>query len=168
MSRKISELKPEEILALAIHLERANGRHLRLFADAFEGRDPEAAQKFRELAAEENRHEEWLLEKFKRRFTGPVPSVGEFDVEGVMEILQWEAQGENFYEDLKGSKIFQLALESENRARKFYQDAVPLTNDKSVSLLFRVLAAMEQDHVDWLVKKIKDANTNGAILGGKP
>ena len=163
MTRKIADLKPEEILALAIHLERANGRHLRLFADAFEERDPEAAQKFRELAAEENRHEEWLMEKFKRRFTGPVPPISEFDVEGVMEILQWEARGERFYEDLNGPKIFRMALESENRARQFYQEAVGLTEDKSVVILFRMLAAMERDHVEWLEKKIQNA-----VLGGKP
>jgi len=166
MSRKINELTPKEVLALAICVEQANGKRLRLFAEIFQAREPETARKFLELAEEEDRHEQWLTEKFKRRFGGSIPPISEFDVEGVVEAIEWDAPEKQIAEGLKDDLVFQLALDSENRARNFYQDAVGLVEDKSLALLFRMLAAMERDHVGWLEDKIEGEDKKKAA-GGK-
>jgi erythrin-vacuolar iron transport family protein len=155
MNRKIHDLSTKEVLALAIHVEQENGDRLRNFAKAFDGHDPEVASKFRELAEEEDCHKEWLTQKFKRRFKGPVPSIQGVNVEGLEEIMAWNAAD---FEDLnrnQADQIYQAALEMEYRARKFYQAAESIAVDKSLILLFRQLAGMEDDHVGWLEQRIQ-------------
>lgn len=48
--RRFEELTPAEVFALAIHIERANTRRFRAFAQAFRGYDEEVARRFEELA----------------------------------------------------------------------------------------------------------------------
>jgi len=155
MSRKISELSSKEVLAIAIQIEKENGDCLRKFADAFEGHNKEVAQKFRELAEEEDCHHEWLSQKFKRRFHGEVPAPPTADVEGLKQALAWDESEFKVFDSLKAEKIFQMALETENRARSFYQEAERTAIDKSLALLFRQLATMEDDHAGWLEERIK-------------
>lgn len=162
MSRKINELSAQEVLALAIRIEQANGRRLRLFADDFESHDPEVAKRFRELAQEEDEHEEWLTQKFKRRFKGPVLPIGEFDVEGVVEAIEWEDSGHRLFDGLRAEKVFELAFQSEERASQFYQEAGSVAMDPSLALLFRQLAEMEKKHSSWIEKKIRNANEKTA------
>ena len=155
MSRKISELSPKEVLALAIQIEQANGECLRKFAKAFDGYDPKVAEKFRELAEEEDLHEVWLTEKFKSRFKGPIPPIEALDVEDMGAAVEWESPPNNVVDILKADEIYQQALAAEYRARKFYEEAGSVASDKSLVLLFRQLAKMENDHAGWLEKKIQ-------------
>ena len=158
MARKINELTPKEVLALAIHLEQSNANRLRQFARSLDGHDETSARQFQELAEEEDHHEEWLTEKFKRRFTGPIPSIEELEVPELMDAVEWDASENKILEDLKGKNVFQLALDLENRATKFYQEAETVEADKFLALLFRQLADMEQEHVRWLELKIQEHN----------
>jgi erythrin-vacuolar iron transport family protein len=157
MTRKISELSPKEVLAIAIRIEQANGKLLRHFAEAFDSYDKKAAERFLELAEEEDLHETWLTEKFRRRFKGPIPPINELDVEGVKEVIKWNELKNKPSGGLEAGKIYQLALEAENRARIFYQEAGSIAADKSLVLLFRQLAKMENDHAGWLENKINTA-----------
>ncbi len=157
MTRKISELSPKEVLALAVRIEQANGKLMRNFAGAFLSYDKNAAEKFLELAEEEDLHEAWLTEKFKRRFKGLIPPINEFDVEGVKEVIEWDEPKSLIVDGVEADKVYQLALEAENRARLFYQEAGTVAADKSLMLLFRQLAKMENDHAGWLEEKIQTA-----------
>ena len=167
MIRKIGELSPKEVLALAIHIEQANGRRLRHFADAFSGRDGQVTEKFQELAEEERQHEIWLTEKFKRRFKGPIPSISEFDVKGVVEAVEWDDSEHAIFGSLTPDQVFRLALVAENNARRFYEEAESTAIDKSLRLLFRQLGAMENDHAGWLEKKIQGPDKKNARTGAE-
>jgi rubrerythrin len=153
MNRKISELSVKEVLALAIQIEQENGDRLRQFAETLNGRDPEAAEKFRELAMEEDCHKEWLVQKFNRRFKSPLPHVDGSEVEGMEDAMVWG--GPVKYRALEADQVYQTALAAENRAKEFYRKAGLTTLDKSLFLLFRQLATMEDGHVDWLERKIQ-------------
>lgn len=167
MTRKISGLSSKEVLALAIHVERSNGRRLRRFADAFDGYDDAVAKQFRDLAEEEDRHEAWLAEKFKMMFKGPVPAVGEFDVEEVVEAVEWDDSEHQIFDSLKAGNVFKLALQAEENAREFYRKAETAVKDKALSRLFHELAEMENGHMEWLEKGIKDTDRKGRKNGGK-
>lgn len=153
MNRRIQDLNPKEILALAIALEQANGRCFQQFAVAFAGHDDQAASKWWELAEEESTHEEWLTGKFQRRFEGPVPSISQLGMEGFLKDLGFDPElpaRQNF----KADQVYRIALDAENRAARFYQEAESSAGDPSVALLFRQLAVMEKEHSDWLVQKM--------------
>jgi rubrerythrin len=168
MTRKIQELSPKEVLALAIHVEQANGRRLTHFADAFDGYDNEVAAKFRELAEEERQHEVWLTHKFQRRFKGPIPDVREFDVEEVIEAVEWDDSEHQIFDSLNADEVFKLALAAEDQAQAFYKKAATIKGDKSLILLFRQLSEMEKDHAGWLKKRIQDPDyKNKKIKKGK-
>ena len=159
MTRKIQELSPKEALALAIHVEQANGRRLKNFAHAFDGYDQTVADKFIELAAEEELHEKWLQEKFKKLFEGPLPDVREFDVEEVIEAVEWDDSEHQIFDSLKADDVFKLALEAEDSAKAFYQKAAQVVSkEKELAKLFGELSAMEDDHAGWLKKRIQDPN----------
>lgn len=167
MTRKISELSSKEVLALAIHIEVANKNRLRNFAHAFTGYDDDVEQKFNELAEEEGMHESWLQQKFKKMFKGPVPKVGEFDVEEVVEAVEWDDSEHLIFDSLKAENVYRLALDAENGARNFYQVAVKTVKDKSLIKLFKELAGMEDDHVGWLKKKLGISAPKGKKKGKK-
>lgn len=157
MTRKIKDLSPEEILALAIHVEQANGRRLRNFAHAFDGYDQAVADKFTDLASEEDLHEKWLQEKFKKMFKGPLPEVREFDVEEVIEAVEWDDSEHQIFDSLKADDVFKLALNAETSARTFYEKAaLAVRKDKELTKLFKELSGMEDDHAVWLKKRIQD------------
>lgn len=52
MPRRFEQLKPVDVLALAIHTERANARRFQAFSSAFHGYDEDVASVFDELAAQ--------------------------------------------------------------------------------------------------------------------
>ena len=156
MPRKINELTVKEALALAIHLERSNGRLLQHFAEYLRDRDELSARQFLELAEEENHHEEWLTEKFKRRFTGPIPEIYELEVPEAVAAVEWDPSEIKLKQALKARNVFQLALEVENRAKSFYKEAETLETDKFLALLFRQLSSMEDEHAKWLELKIRE------------
>lgn len=168
MTRKISELSPKEVLALAIHIEQANKKRLLNFANAFTGYDDQVEKKFNELAEEEGLHEAWLQQKFKKMFKGSVPKVTEFDVEEVVEAVEWDDSEHQIFDSLKAENVFRLALDAENAARNFYQVAIRTVKDKSLTKLFKELAGMENDHVEWLKKHIGIAGKKPKKNGEKP
>jgi rubrerythrin len=166
MTRKIKDLSPKEVLALAIHVEQANGRRLRNFAHAFDGYDQVVADKFNELAAEEDLHEKWLQEKYKKMFKDPLPDVREFDVEEVVEAVEWDDSEHMIFDSLKAENVFQLALNAETGARGFYlQAAQVVAKDKELAKLFQELSGMEDEHVGWLKKHIQDPPEDGKKKG---
>ncbi|HJT24874.1 MAG TPA: ferritin family protein [bacterium] len=168
MTRKINELSPKEILALAIHIEQANKNRLRNFAHAFSGYDQEVEGKFNELAEEEGFHEAWLQQKFEKMFKGPVPKVTEFDVEEVVEAVEWDDSEHQIFDSLKAENVYRLALDAENGARNFYQVAIKTVKEKSLVKLFKELAGMENDHVEWLKKRIGVTGKKPKKNGEKP
>ena len=166
--RRFGELTPAEVLALAIHTERANTRRFRAFAGIFRGYDEEVARRFEELAQEEQGHEERLLEEFQRRFGDTIPPVDETDVDVVIESPDLDDAEHQIFDSLKPARVYELALQAEHLAREFYLRAAAASHDPQLIHLYKEFAQMEGDHVAWVEQKIAPASGAGAKAGAIP
>lgn len=155
MSRTLETLSPKELLALAIHVEQANARRFRAFAGVFEGYDAEVARRFYELAAEEDRHEEALVARFRERFGDAIPPAEQVDIPGVVEAVDLDESEHLIFDSLKPRRVYELALRAELGAQDFYRKAVEKAGDPALATLYRELAAMESGHVSFLEEKLR-------------
>jgi erythrin-vacuolar iron transport family protein len=155
MKRKLQDLSPKEMLALAISIEQSNQKALHNFAEMFEGYDDEVSRNFEEMSVEETRHEEILQQKFRKMFKGPVPEITNFDIDEVIEAIDLEDSEVLIFDSLTAKQVYRLAYEAEKKARSFYERAVKTVQSKELAALFMELAAMEGDHAAWLEDKIK-------------
>ncbi len=155
MKRPFESLSPGEVLALAIHVERANSSRFRAFADIFEGYDAEVATRFKELAVEEDQHERILTDRFRERFGDTIPTVEEAHVEGVIESVDLDDAEHLIFDSLQPARVYELALRAEREARAFYRRAAGASTDEELSTLYQELAEMETDHESWLEKKLR-------------
>ena len=156
MKRNLQDLTPQEVLSLAIGIERSNYHSLKAFSQFFEGRDDyDIAFRFRELANEELDHEAALKRRYHEMFGEEAPETVDFDFEDGEKtaLLNPFAGQDRSYFD-KARKIYELALIGENRAREFYQKAAETVAQPELSLLFKQLAIMEDNHGGWLEEKL--------------
>jgi rubrerythrin len=151
----MKDLALKEVLALAVEVERSNARRFRAFASTFAGYDEEVSRRFEELAEEEVAHEARLVEWYGKRFADPLPEIGEFDVEGVVESIDLDDAEHLIFGSLDPDEVFRLALEAERRARSFYRSAARSTRDQDLRRLLEDLARMEEDHAGWLEERAK-------------
>lgn len=155
MTKKIQDLSPKEVLALAISIEQSNGKALHNFAEMFEGYDKKVSKLFEEMSVEENNHEKLLQQMFQQKFKGPVPTVDRFDIEEVVEAYDFDDSEHLIFDSLKAKQVYQLAYEAENRAKSFYEKAAKTVKDKELADLFKKLVSFESDHAAWLEDKRK-------------
>jgi rubrerythrin len=155
MTRSIEDLTPKEMLALAVHVERANAARFRAFAGVFAGYDPKVAARFQELAAEEQQHESLLTTWFGRRFPGPIPTVEEADVKGIIESVDMVDAESLIFNTLEPAEVYDLALRAERGARDFYKQAAATARDAELAALYQELADMEKDHQAWLEERMR-------------
>ena len=154
MKRKIEELQPQELLALAIAIEQANQKTLRGYAEMFAGRDEEVSKNFEEMSEEEARHEEYLQQKFAKMFKGPLPAVEHFDMDEVMEKVDLDDSEHLILDSHHPQRVFLQVLEAEKKAKDFYLVASRTVKDHVLANLFHELAEMEGDHAEWLEMKL--------------
>ncbi len=154
MTRPFESLSSREVLALAIHVERANAERFRTFAYVFRKYDEEVAARFEELALEEERHEEILLGWFHARFGKEIPQVREVDVKGVIESVDMDESEHLIFDSLEPKRVYELAHGAEVGARRFYLDAAKLSSDPDLADLYQELAVLEEGHASWLEEKL--------------
>lgn len=106
-TRRFEGLGSVEVLALAIHTERANARRYRAFADSFHGYDDEVAQGFDKLAEEEHKYEVSLLSAFQERFGESIPPVDEPDVDVVVESVDLDDAEHQIFAFLELRRVFE-------------------------------------------------------------
>jgi rubrerythrin len=155
MARAFKDLSPKEVLALAVGVERANTERFRAFAGMFRGYDEAVAERFEELAREEEEHERLLLEQFQRRFGQEMPAIDETDVRGVIESPDMDDGEHLIFGSLNPVMVYQLALQAEVGAQEFYRRAADGATDPALSSLYKELADMEDDHRSWLEERLK-------------
>lgn len=153
MTRPIERLTPVEVLALAVHVERANARRFRAFACAFRGYDDAVAARFEALANEEDHHEALLVARFQERFGGDIPRVDEADVAGVIESVDLDDGEHHLFDSLKPERVLELTLRTEQEAQEFYRRAAACAAEPGLVRLFQELAAMEGEHVAWVLRQ---------------
>ncbi len=154
MTRKIQDLSPKEVLALAISIEQSNRKTLHNFSVMFEGYDKEVSKNFEEMSVEESRHEVLLQQLFNKKFGGRIPEISPFELEETVEAIDMDDSEHLIFDSLKAKQVYQLAWEAEKRASNFYEKAMKTVKDIELVKLFNTLADMEKDHASWLDKKL--------------
>lgn len=160
--RSFESLSPREVLALAIHVERANVGRFRAFAATFRGYDDAVADRFEELAVEEEKHEAMLRRRFKDRFDDEIPKLEEAEVAAVIESPDLDDAETFVFDSTSPRKVYELALEAEEGAYRFYQRAAEASSDTELAELYRELSSAEDDHVRWLRERL--ANRGARVM----
>jgi len=159
--RDFESLSPQEVLALAVRIERANAARFRAFADSFRGYDDAVTKRFEELCREEEEHETLLLAGFRERFGEELPEIEETDVAGVIEAVDLSDAEHQLFDSLRPAGVYELALRAEEEARDFYRRAEASATDEDLKALYGDLAEAESDHVWWAAEKLQTAVAGG-------
>jgi hypothetical protein len=83
--KEFSELREQELLALAITLEEEDNRTYGDYAEGLRATYPGTAELFTAMAEEENRHRHRLLELYREKFGDHIPLIRRQDVKGFIE-----------------------------------------------------------------------------------
>ena len=148
--KKFSELSEREVLAVAISAEEEDARIYLTFAEDLEERFPASAQIFREMAAEENVHRDWLLDLYQKRFGSHLPPIRREDVKGFLRRRPiWLTR------NLPLDTIRKQAEAMEFESHRFYERAAEQATDTGIRKLLGDLAVAESKH-ESLAAKLSD------------
>jgi len=161
MTRSFESLSEEQVVALAVYIERANAERFRAFADTFRGYDDDVAGRFEALAKEEEEHEALLIRRFEERFGDAVPEIEERDVEGVIESPELQDAEHLIFDTLNEKRVYEVALAAEKQAQTFYRRAAASAADPKMASLYRELAEMEEEHTGWVEEKLRTLKGSG-------
>jgi erythrin-vacuolar iron transport family protein len=135
------ELSQQEILALAISSEEEDSRIYADFAEALRESNPNTAQIFLDMAAEESEHRRSLIELYISKFGGHIPLIRRQDVRGFIQRKRlWQVRMQGI------EAVRQQARQMEMDASRFYQHAATITTDVEVRKLLGDLAIAELKH----------------------
>ena len=139
--RRFSELSEQEILALAISSEEDDARIYRLYAQHLRDSFPASATVFDAMAAEEDTHRHWLIERHRARFGEVIPLIRREHVAGFYARKPvWLMQ------NLSLERMRAEAEAMEHDAEAFYRHAAEHTTDAATRKLLGDLAAAEARH----------------------
>jgi rubrerythrin len=140
--RSFSDLTEREILALAISNEEEDGRIYTDFAEGLQSDYPDTARVFLDMAEEENEHRRMLIDVFVEKFGNHIPLVRRQDIRGYIQRRPlWQVR------PLGIEAVRRQAVEMEEAAGRFYQQAATRTTDASIRKLLGDLALAEVQHV---------------------
>lgn len=155
MKRRLSELKPHEVLRVAICVERRNHAIYVEYAALFEGYDAEAVQIFREMAQEEQAHAEQLERLYQGKFAGLDCPLTDQEIAEAIEAPILEDAEVFVFDSMRPARCFEVAFKAEVGARDFYGQLAELTRDEDLKRLYRELAGFEVDHVQRVERKMR-------------
>jgi rubrerythrin len=168
MKREFSSLSTQEALHVAIFIEERNAEIYQQFADLFaEFRDPESleiAGVFWDMSAEERKHGTQLLERYFERFGIRPCAITEDEIRDFIEVPRLD-NGDLFA--ITRAKIanpprhmaFDVAIQAENSAMRYYSRLVEQTEDEELCAFYRELAEFEGDHLRYLIRKKHEAKS---------
>ena len=164
MKRNFASLTPQEALHLALRVEQRNGHLYRQFAELFLGFGDsdslEIANVFLDLAEEEHRHGDTLLECYEERFGDAPCAITEDDVHPMIEVPRLP-DGSIFAIARAGAATvpqnhaLEIALSAETSACRFYSQVVEYTADPDLRSLYTELGEMEQSHVRMITRRME-------------
>lgn len=161
MLRNFTELTPQEVISLAIAIERSNAEKYREWAMRIKSYSTAAARLFEEMATEERDHEQELLDRYAECFGGkPLPVTPE-TVDARLE--RPAVPGDHFfvYDDQFAQLIYDAALQSERGARDFYRSAIETTTDPRMLKVYTNLSSFEDEHVQILEETLVNLRRSG-------
>lgn len=161
MKRQFTSLTPQEALHVAVFIEERNAELYHRFAEMFvQFRDSdslEIASVFWEMAAEERGHSTMLQQKYMDLYGNRACAMTEDDLQELIEIPRLETS-DIFNSSETGpsarERAFQVALNAEQQARRFYASLAANTSDPPLRRMYNDLAEFEMDHVAFLEKKL--------------
>ncbi len=139
--RRFSDLNEQEILALAISSEEDDARIYRTYAERLRADYPASAEIFQSMAAEEDKHRHWLIERHKARFGDVIPLIRREHVAGF-----YARRPVWLVENLGLERMRAEAEAMEREAEAFYRNAAARTGDAETRKLLGDLAAAEAKH----------------------
>jgi len=139
--RSFDSLSEQEILALAISSEEDDGRIYRAYADGLRADYPHSAAVFDEMADEEDRHRQWLIDLHRKRFGERIPLIRREHVRGY-----YERRPDWLVRPLGLDHVRMQAEAMEAQAQRFYREAAKRAEDAATRKLLGDLAAAEQSH----------------------
>lgn len=163
MKRSFLSLSPQEALHVAIFIEERNAELYHRFAEMFvEFRDVESleiAGVFWDMAVEEHHHSTRLQALYTDRFGNSACAVTESDIQEMIEAPNLE-DGNVLTQAASPlparERALTLALASEQNARKYYAEIAEHTPDSKLRKLYSELAEFENDHVEFLERKLSE------------
>lgn len=142
MKKTFQSLSEREVLALAIALEEEDARIYNDLAEGLQEQHPAAADEFRRLRADEDKHRHRLLELYKQRFGDHIPHIRRLDVKGFVQ-----RQPVWLERPMRLETARQQAEVMEVETHRFYEAAAARSTDAGVRQLLGDLAEEERGHV---------------------
>jgi len=174
MKRAFASLSPQEALHVAIFIEERNAELYHRFAEMFvEFRDSESleiAGVFWEMAEEEKNHSSALQSKYMEQYGNSRCALTEEDLVEFIEVPKLE-NGDIFATASEGRKsnvrerALQVALTAERSAQRYYSGLVGNIPEGPLRKLYTELAAMEDEHVAFIQRKLVPHPTNDTKAG---
>ena len=166
MKRDFASLNTQEALHVAIFIEERNAEIYHQFAELFAGFQDddslEIAGTFWDMATEERRHGTQLQQRYFDRYGTRPCAITEEDVRDLIEVPQL-ASGDIFaISRVQGGRsprqlALEVAIAAEQNAVRYYSRLAELTEDTDLRELYREFLDFENDHTDFLEKKIAEA-----------
>jgi rubrerythrin len=153
--RRFADLSEQEVLALAISSEEDDARIYRTYAERLRTAFPASAEVFDAMAAEEDTHRRWLIDRHRARFGEVIPLIRREHVAGF-----YARKPVWLVENLGLDRMRAEAEAMERQAAAFYARAAALTQDAETRKLLGDLAAAEAKH------EAKAGDLNAAHLEG--
>ena len=142
--KNFKDLTEREILALAIQLEEEDSRVYGDFAEGLRESYPSTTKAFEEMAAEESRHRQMLIDMHRQRFGDHIPLIRRQDVKGFLERRpMWLVRPLGIHAVRKQVEIMEL------ETRRFYEHALEKVSDASTRKLLGDLAEIERQHSEF-------------------
>lgn len=152
----ITELKPHEVLKVAIWIERRNTAIYQNFAEMFQGYDEEIRKALLDMADEETDHGKKLEELYRHVFGNMECALTDKDIKEIVESPQLE-DGEVFITDsMKLEDALLVGLKAEQNAKKFYTDLARRTTNAELKTMYETLANVEVEHELLMQKKLDE------------
>ncbi len=156
--RAFDSLSEQEILALAISSEEDDARIYKAYADGLRADFPGSARVFDEMADEENKHRNLLIDKHKERFGDHIPLLRREHVRGY-----YERKADWLIRPLSLEKTREQATEMEKQAERFYRAAASRSTDADTRKLLGDLAIAEAHH-EALAEKLSKELTPDSVI----
>ncbi len=142
--KKFNELRPKEVLALAMEIERNNAARLESLSELYQDIRVEVAAFFSKLQKEELEHLGTLQKFWQERFGDEAPPVvEEMEVAEVIEAVEVEDGEHVLFDDFTLQEAIEAVHRAEVQAENFYRTAATSTHEIALKTLFGKLAELE-------------------------
>ena len=155
--RALASLSEQEVLALAISAEEDDGRIYLAYADALREAYPASAAVFEEMAEEESRHRQMLIDLHVARFGSRIPLVRREHVRDFPE-----RKPDWLIANMPLGTAREQAEAMEEAAHRFYIEAASRTGDADTRKLLGDLALAEKSH-ESLARRLAEAHLPEAV-----